>query len=319
MYIGVDVGGMSVKAGIVDESGKILFKHVVDTGADRTMPEIVHDMATMINDTVKLSGIPVSEISSIGMGIPGVSDQKTGKIVYCTNINLDNAPIADEIHKYLDLPVYLDNDANVAALAEYYALGGDMPCFVAVTLGTGVGGGVILDGKIFSGFNGIGAELGHIIINENGKECGCGAHGCWEAYASVTALISQTKEAMMSDKNSLMHQIVAGDLNAVNGKTAFDAAKQGDKTAQAVVETYLNHVGVGLASLINVFQPNIIAIGGAISKEGDYLLNPLKEYCSKNAYGTAFAPKTQLKIASLGNDAGIIGAAMLGKSIGVIR
>lgn len=313
MYVGVDVGGMSVKAGIVDDSGKILYKYSIETGADRTMPEIVHDMAAMIDKTIKDSGVPVSEISGIGLGIPGASDQEKGEIVYCTNINLDNAPIAAEIHKYLDVPVYLDNDANVAALAEYYALGGNMPCFVAITLGTGVGGGVIINGKIFSGSNGIGAELGHIIINENGKECGCGGHGCLEAYASVTALISQTKEAMAADKNSLMHQLTGGNLDAVNGKTAFDAAKQGDKTAQAVVDAYIEHVSIGLVSLINVFQPTVLAIGGAICKEGDYLLNPIKEYCDKYAYGTTFTAKPQIKIATLGNDAGIIGAAMLCK------
>lgn len=318
MYIGVDVGGMSVKAGIVDDSGKIIYKNSVETGADRTMPEILKDMVDLIVRTVKDSGIPESEFSSIGLGIPGASDQKEGKIVHCTNINLDNAPIADEIHKHLDLPVFLDNDANVAALAEYYAHGGDMSCFIAVTLGTGVGGGIILGGKIFSGFNGIGAELGHIIINEDGKKCSCGTNGCLEAYASVTALIAQTKEAMEKDKTSLMYQLVGGDLNAVTGKTAFAAAKQGDKTAQDVVDTYIKHVAVGITSFINIFQPEAIAIGGAISKEGDYLLNPIKEYCDKYAYATEFSSKPQLKIATLGNDAGIIGAAMLGKSNGVV-
>ena len=169
-----------------------------------------------------------------------------------------------------------------------------------------------VNGKIFSGFNGIASELGHIAINENGERCGCGRKGCWEAYASVSALIRQTKAAMGSDEKSLMHKIAyaSGD---VNGKTAFDAAKQGDKTALKVVEEYINHVSVGITNLINIFQPEMIAIGGAICKEGDYLINPIIEYCKRESYGADIAAMAEIKIASLGNDAGIIGAAMLGK------
>ncbi len=318
MNIGIDVGGMSIKAGIVDNSGKILYKETIPTGARRPMSEIVYDMGVLIDNVIKNSGISPAEISSVGIGIPGACNPNEGKVIRCSNINLADAPVVNEIQKHINVPVFLNNDANVAALAEYNHLGTNAKCLLAVTLGTGVGGGIILDGKIYSGFNGVAAELGHMVINEGGGKCGCGRNGCWEYYASVTGLIRQTKAAMENDKNSLMHLIVSGNIDQVNGKTAFDAAKQGDKTALDVVKTYINHVAVGITNLINIFQPEIIVIGGAICKEGDYLLNPIKEYCLAESYGASFTKTPEIKVASLGNDAGIIGASMLGKSNGVV-
>ncbi len=317
MNIGVDVGGMSIKAGIVDNSGKIIYKETIPTGAKREMHEIVNDMGLLIDNLIKKSGVFKDRISSVGFGIPGACNPSQGKVIRCSNINLAGAPVVSEVHKYINVPVFLNNDANVAAFAEYSSIGRQMECFIAVTLGTGIGGGIIINGKIYSGFNGVAGELGHITINENGEKCGCGRYGCWESYASVTALIRQTKAAMESDKKSLMHEIalVSGDIN---GKTAFDAAKQGDKTALKVVETYINHVSAGITNIINIFQPEMIVIGGAICKEGDYLLNPIIEYCRKESYGANIAEMAEIKIASLGNDAGIIGASMLGKSNGVV-
>ena len=315
MYIGVDVGGMSIKAGLVNDSGKILYKESVTTGARRPMPEILHDIGILVDRTIKNSGVPRGDIKIVGMGFPGACDSPNGLVIHCDNINLENAPIATEIHKYIDVPVFLDNDANVAALAEYYNLNKKMDCFITVTLGTGVGSGIIMNGRIFSGLNGFGAEIGHMVIKEGGEKCSCGRNGCWESYASVTALIRQTKTAMENNKNSLISSI--SSYNNVNGKTAFDAAKKGDNTAQEVVDNYIHHIATGVSNLIKIFQPEAIAIGGAISKEGDYLLNPLKKYCANEAYSSPFAKKTEIKIASLGNDAGIIGAAMLGRSNGV--
>ena len=318
MYIGIDIGGMSIKAGLVDNSCKIIHKEVIPTGPRRPMEEITRDIGLLVDTLIKNSNVNPDDISSIGIGVPGASDTDRGIIITCDNINLDNAPVAAEIKKYIDKPVFLNNDANVAGLAEYYNIGKDMECFIIVTLGTGVGGGIIMNGKIFSGFNGIGAELGHMVINENKKLCGCGRRGCWESYASVTALIAQTKEAMELDKESLMHEIAENNFDNVNGKTSFDAAKKGDKTALKVVDQYIHYIATGVANLINIFQPNAIAIGGAISKEGDYLLTPLKKYIYEEAYSTTFTEKPEIKAATLGNDAGIIGAAMLGRSNGVI-
>ena len=310
MYIGVDVGGMSIKAGIVDDSGKILYKDSVPTGPLRPQSEIVSDIVRLIENVVNNSDIDKHEILSVGVGLPGAYDSEKGKVIFCNNINLNNCCLSKEIQKYINIPVYLNNDANCAALAEYFNIGQKLKCFITVTLGTGIGGGIIIDGKIFSGFNGAGGEVGHMVIKDDTSLCNCGRSGCWEKFASVTALISQTKVAMQKDKNSVMHKISNGN---VTGKTAFDAAKQGDKTATDVVNNYFSYVATGITNLINIFQPDMIVIGGAISKEGDYLLNPIKEICLTKCYAAGLCENTKFKIASLGNDAGIIGAAMLGK------
>ena len=317
MYIGVDIGGMSMKAGVVDSSGKILYKDAVPTGAWRPSDEIVSDMGNLILNVINKSGINKSDITSIGIGIPGACNSKTGTVLFCNNMNLGGVNLAEAIKKFLDVPVFLNNDANVAALAEYYAVNKPLECMIMITLGTGVGGGIIIDGKIFSGFNGCAGEVGHMVIKDDGEKCNCGRTGCWESFASVTALIKQTKDSMQINRDSLMHEI-AGSYDNVTGKTAFDAAKQGDKAAVEVVNNFIRYVSAGIVNMVNIFQPDMLIIGGAISKEGDYLLKPIEEICKKESYAYGLCENTQFRIASLGNDAGIIGAAMLGKSNGVI-
>lgn len=312
MYIGIDLGGTNIKAGVVDENGTIIYKDSCPTGAGRPSNDILKDMADLAVDTVKKAGLTMDDIQSVGVGSPGSVDEENGVLIRAENLNFDHVPICAKISEYTGKKTYLGNDANVAALAEYYAQGKEMECFIAVTLGTGVGGGIVINGKLYTGFNGAAAEVGHMVTHAGGHRCNCGRSGCWEAYASVSALIRQTKASLAEDSTSLMYQAVDGDLSKVGGKTAFDAAKQGDAAAQKVVQTYLENVGIGIANLINVFQPDMIVIGGAISKEGDYLLNPVKEFCAKEAF-TQSGKVTELKIAGLGNDAGLIGAAFLGK------
>lgn len=312
MYIGIDLGGTNIAVGLVSEDGKIIHKDSVPTCAERSYQEIIKDMGMLANKVIKDGGATVDEIKSVGIGSPGSCDNKNGIVIYSNNIKFLNAPIRAELQKYIDKPIYVENDANVAALAEYSILNREMQCFIAVTLGTGVGGGMIINGKIFSGFNGAGGELGHTVITEDGEPCTCGRNGCWEAYASVTALIRQTKKAMAENPDSLMHK-VAAEEGKISGKTAFIAAKQGDEAGLKVVRAYTKHVSVGIANLINIFQPEMIVIGGGISKEGDYLLNPIKEFCKGQTYDKGGMPTTKVAIAQLGNDAGIIGAAFLGK------
>ena len=312
MYIGIDLGGTNIAVGLVSEDGKIIHKDSVPTGADRSYQEIIKDMGMLANKVIKDGGATVDEIKSVGIGSPGSCDNKKGMVIYANNINFLNTPIRAELQKYIDKPIYVENDANVAALAEYAILNREMQCFIAVTLGTGVGGGMIINGKIFSGFNGAGGELGHTVITEDGEPCTCGRNGCWEAYASVTALIRQTKKAMAENPDSLMHK-VAAEEGKISGKTAFIAAKKGDEAGVKVVRAYTRHVSVGIANLINIFQPEMIVIGGGISKEGDYILNPIKEFCKGQTYDKGGIPTTKVAIAQLGNDAGIIGAAFLGK------
>jgi len=309
MRIGIDLGGTTIKAGLVTEDGKILHKDAVPTGAQRNYTEILADMAKLAIKVCEDAGYSMDDITSIGIGSPGSCDAKNGVLIYANNINFQNVPVREEIQKYINKPVYLENDANVAAYAEYCLSGKKPECFVAITLGTGVGGGIIINGKIFSGHNGAGGELGHMVIKD-GIDCTCGRKGCWEAYASASALISQTKQAILENKDSVMNEIIGGNIDKVNGKTAFDAAKQGDKAALEVVKNYIEYVACGIVNVINIFQPEILVIGGGICNQGDYLLNPIKEYCEREVYGGT-SGDTSVEIAQLGNDAGIIGAALL--------
>ncbi len=312
MYIGIDLGGTNIAVGLVNEEGKILHKDSVPTNSSRPNEEILKDMAMLSIKVVKDAGYTMDDVKSVGVGSPGTCDDKNGVVLYANNLGFDHVPVREEIQKYIDKPVYIGNDANVAALAEYYASENKPETFVAITLGTGVGGGIVLGGKIHTGAGGGAGELGHIMLMHGGEQCSCGRKGCWEAYASATALKRQTRIAIAQNPDSIMNEMIEGNLNNVSGKTAFDAAKKGDTAGQAVVDKYIEYVAVGISDVINIFQPELIVIGGGICKEGDYLLNPIKEYCFKEKYGNDDKAVTEIAIAKLGNDAGIIGAALLG-------
>jgi len=311
MYIGIDLGGTGIKVGLVTKDCKILRTDHVPTNAGRHYSEIIADMAALAKKVVKDAGHSLDEIESVGIGSPGTADDKNGILVYSCNLNFDNVPMREEFQKHWNVPVHMGNDANCAAWGEFsYLNDPTIDDFVAITLGTGVGGGVIIDKKVYSGFNGAAVEIGHFQVRKDGVPCTCGRSGCWERYASVTALIRITKEKMEKCPDSIMH-IEAGKEGKVTGRTAFMAAKAGDVAAQEVVDDYITNVAEGIVSVINIFQPNKLVIGGAISKEGDYLLNPIQEFVQRFSY-VKNSPHTVISIASLGNDAGIIGAAMLG-------
>lgn len=310
-YIGIDLGGTNIAAGVVDENGKILAKDSTPTMAEREAEEIIADMAAVAKKVVADAGLEISDIKAIGVGCPGSVVNSTGTIAYANNIKMKNVPLADMLKSHINLPVNVENDANAAAFGEYAINGRGAKDFVFITLGTGVGGGVIIDGKIYRGFNGTGAELGHTTLVHDGEACTCGKNGCWEAYASVTALIRQTKRAIEKEPDGLMAKL-AKEEGKVSGRTAFDAAKQGDSLAKEVVDTYIGYVADGIVSMVNLFQPERMVIGGGISKEGDYILNPIKEYVKKYDYNK-YLEKTQIEIATLYNDAGIIGAALAAK------
>ena len=307
-YIGVDLGGTNIAVGLVNENAEIVNKESIKSRLPRPAEELLKDMAQLIIKVCSDAGISMDEVKSIGIGTPGSCDCANGVLVYANNLGYENVSFKDEIHKYIDKPVYIENDANVAALAEYIKKGRKMECFVAVTLGTGVGGGVIINGKIFSSFNGAGAELGHTVIVCDGEPCTCGRKGCLEAYASATALIRQTREEMEKSPESLMNEI--GKVK-VTGRTAFDAARQGDAAGKRVVDNYIRYVAEGITNIVNIFQPEELVIGGGVCNEGDYLLLPIIDYVKKNQY-VKNLKTTKISIAELGNDAGIIGAAMLG-------
>lgn len=307
-YIGIDLGGTNIAAGLVSKNGKILKSASLPTLKERHWSEIVKDMATLTKNILAESGHTIEEIAAVGIGCPGSIDKANGVVVYSNNIVMHNVPVAEEFRKYLDLPVFLENDANAAALGEYAAFGEGVDSFVFMTLGTGVGGGIILNGKVWSGFNGAGAEIGHQTLVFGGKECTCGRKGCLEAYASVTALIQQTREAMEAHPESIMNEWFE-KKGRISGRTAFECAKLGDPAAISVRDRYIEYVAEGICSIVNVLQPEILAIGGGISREGDTLLTPIKAYFVENDYNKHMK-KTDIRIAKLFGDAGIVGAAM---------
>ncbi|NLC69630.1 MAG: ROK family glucokinase [Clostridiaceae bacterium] len=311
-YIGIDLGGTNIAAGITDENGNIICKDSVPTGREREYGDIIKDMAMLSLALVKKSQIAMEDIKGIGIGAPGTPDTRNGILLYANNLKFKNVPMRTEMQKYIDLPVFIENDANCAALAESVAgAASDVENSITITLGTGIGGGIVIGRKVYSGFNGAAAEVGHISIVMDGKQCTCGRKGCWEAYGSAEALIEQAREAAKENPCSLVNELVDGDLSKVNAKIPFDAARHGDETAKKVVDRYIRYVAEGLTNLINVFTPQVVVIGGGISKEGEYLLKPLREHIYRDVYAKD-VPQTELRIAKLGNDAGIVGAAMLG-------
>ena len=317
-YIGVDLGGTNIAAGIVNSEFKIVKKGSVPTNvAGRTAEEIIKDMGALCDSLVKDAGLTFDDIEYVGIASPGAIDPVRGVVNYANNLPFSRFPIADTLKKFIPVKkVLVENDANAAAKGEGVAGAakgvGDV---VMITLGTGVGGGIIIDHKVYSGFNYAGAELGHIVIEYNGRQCSCGRKGCWEAYSSATGLINMTKEKLAECEAkgipTLMTDFVKEE-GKVSGKTAFAAMKKGDAPAKEVVDMYIGYLGCGLSNIINIFQPEILVIGGGICNEKHYLTDPLEKIIKEETYGNEAIKPTTLKIAELGNDAGIIGAAVLG-------
>lgn len=312
-YIGIDLGGTNIAGGLVTQEGKILIKKSIPTGCGRSAGEIVKDMADLAVRLAEEGGISWEEVSSVGIGVPGTANKETGVVEFANNLGFYDEPVVKMLQEHLPgKNILFDNDANAAAWGEYVAGSGKgTKNMIAVTLGTGVGGGIILNGELYEGVNYAAGELGHFVIDFNGKECNCGRRGCYEAYASATALIEQTKEAMKKNPSCALWKIVGGDLERTEGKTVFDGIAMGDEVANQIFERYIRYVGVGLVDLINIFQPELICIGGGISKAGEMLLAPLRSIIERESYTRTAKHQTKLVIASLDNDAGIIGAALL--------
>ncbi|MCM1114675.1 MAG: ROK family protein [Clostridium sp.] len=314
MYtIGVDLGGTNIVASVVNDSYSILATSKTKTNAPRSAEEIFDDIAMVVDEAIAKAGISKAEIDSLGLGTPGTVNGE-GIIEFANNLGFNNVPAKQMLIEKTGIEkVYIENDANCAALGEAYAgVGNGAKNFVAVTLGTGVGSGVIVDGKIVNGVNYAGGECGHMVIVVDGDQCSCGRKGCWEAYASATALIRQTKMAMEEYPDSYMHQLAKAE-GAVSGRTAFDAMRKGDIAGIKVVEQYIKYVSCGLINLVNALQPEIICVGGGICNEGETLMAPLRRYVQAERYSIHSKIQTKIVRAELGNDAGVIGAAILGK------
>lgn len=307
LYIGIDIGGMSAKGIVVNAQGEIICRDSIQTGniggallADR--------ICTLTENLIKISGKDRAEFVGVGMGCPGLIDSKNGVVVFAGNLGINNYPLADKVQKRINLPAKIVNDANAACLGEAkFGAGQKYDNAVFITLGTGVGGGVIIDGKLFEGFKSAGTELGHMVIVEGGLPCTCGRRGCFEAYSSASALIKKTKEAMESNPNSQMWQ--GYNLDTVNGKTAFDYPD--DDSAKEVIDWYVRYLACGLTNIANMFRPQIIMLGGGVSEQGERLLAPVRALVTKQIFaGVEYAPIEIVK-ATLGNGAGAYGAASL--------
>jgi glucokinase len=312
-YIGIDLGGTNIKAGVVNENYEIISKATTKTMLPRPAEEICADMAKVSLKAMEQAGLKLENIESIGIGTPGTANSETGIIEYSNNLGFLNLPVVELMQKHINKPFYVENDANAAAYGEFIAgAAKGANDAVCITLGTGVGGGIIINGKIYSGFNFAGAEIGHTVIDPNGPECTCGRKGCFEVFSSATGLVRMTKEAMLEDKASVMWQMNEED-GKVSARTAFNAMRAGDRAGKAVVDKYIRYLACGITNTINIFQPDILCIGGGVCNEGDPLLLPLKELVAKEIYTKNSAKNTEIVIAKLGNDAGIIGAAFLGQ------
>lgn len=306
MYIGIDIGGMSIKAGIVNEKGDILAKHAVPTPLTNN-EDFLNAMLEASKEAMKKADVTESYIKAIGIGAPGSCDREKGVLIEATNIPYKNADARKFFRENLaDVPVMVDNDANCAALGEFYKEE-NVSDFVFVTLGTGVGGGVIINKKLFVGSNGIGTELGHVVTHAGGRECGCGRKGCWEAYASVTGLINLTRE------NRHLIKSISPD-ETISGRTVFEYAKAGDEQARRVRDEWIEEVAIGITDMVNIFQPDKIVVGGAISKEGDVIMEPIRKYVNENCYKANGIKIPEVVASKIGGDAGIIGAAFLWKN-----
>ena len=313
-YVGIDLGGTNIKAGIVDETGKLLNKLSIKTFKERSMEEIIRDMADLSVDTIKDAGLEISDIEAIGIGSPGTPDNKDGLLVYSSNLPFRNAPMRKLIRDVIDLPVYIDNDANCAAMAEAVAgAAKGTKDSVTITLGTGVGAGVIANGRIYSGFNQAGSEFGHTVLVSGGIQCGCGRKGCFEQYASASALARMTLEAAEANPDSILKDVIA-EQGGSNAEVAFIAMRRGDKVAAEVIDTYTDYLSDGLANAINTFMPEVLVVGGGVCNEGDPLLIPLREKTMSKPYFGPGVKQTEIRLAQMGNDAGIVGAAMMGKA-----
>ncbi len=311
--IGIDLGGTGIKIGVVDEKYHIVARHSVPTRAERPYQDIVRDMADGTAHVMRMVGAGWDDCLSVGIGSPGVCDSQSGVVVFAGNLNFANVPVVEEMKKHMALPVFLSNDANCAALGEALAgAAAGTRYSVLVTLGTGVGGGIIIDGKIYTGANGAAGEIGHMVLTPEGELCTCGERGCLEAYASATALIRQAQHAAIRYPESLLNLMVEGDLNEITGKTVFLAAERGDAAAERVVAAYIGYLGAGLVSIVNIFRPEVVLIGGGVSHAGDALIGPLGVYVQQHSFAGQYVDAPPVRRATLGNDAGIIGAAMLG-------
>lgn len=313
--IGIDLGGTTMTAGLVDENYDIVGKITWATRLPRPAADLEKALADLCRAVARENKVAFSDVAYVGIGTPGSVNFNTGFVGFNTNFGYHDWNLGPDMEKLLGCKVYVENDANAAAYGEYIAGGAKgYKDAVIITLGTGIGSGIILNGKILRGFNFAAGEMGHTVIVKDGIQCTCGRRGCWERYASASALTRETKTAMEQHHDSLMWKIVP-DIDHVNAKTSFDAAEKGDELAKQVLASWMEYVGCGIANVINTFQPEVICIGGGVSNQGEVLLAPVRAYAEKETQGITSGNFPKICACTLRNDAGVIGAATLAGSI----
>ena len=313
MYrIGIDLGGTNIVVGLVEQDFRIVDKCSVKTQVPRSVESMTADMAQMARTLLERNRLLWQDVASVGVGVPGTANPENGHMEDANNLGFDDVPFLPLLAKKIPVPVHFGNDANVAAWGEYLTGGYQEDSFVMVTVGTGIGGGIILGGSLWPGINGAAAEFGHMTIDHDGDPCNCGRRGCFEAMASANALITQAREQMRKHPESLLWSLCGGNAAKVEAKTVFDGAAAGDETARELLDVYITYLAEGITNIINVFQPAVLCIGGGVSRAGEVLLRPLREEVARRVYSRNSKRNTRIELAKLDNDAGILGAALLG-------
>ncbi|MCR5491928.1 MAG: ROK family protein [Bacilli bacterium] len=312
LAIGIDIGGTSIKVGFVNEKGEIVHRFRLAVNHDIGQVRMMRDLGELVNQEIADAGLTAKDFIGVGVGCPGCINTVTGRCDFSGNLDWHDLDIVGMISSTVGLPTRVANDANAAMLGEaMFGAGKEYKNLILLTLGTGVGGGIYINGKLYEGNEGKGAEMGHMIVRMHGRKCTCGSHGCFETYASASALIADTKKAMLKHRDSKMWDYVHGDIDDVNGATAFECAKLGDEVAAEVVNTYEYYLAIGILNYCNIFRPDAVILGGGISGQREYLTRPIEEKLAARHYGFPMCPRVRVFVSELGNDAGILGAASL--------
>lgn len=314
MYIGVDLGGTNIVVGLVDDLGSLLTSLSCPTGRERGFEAVVADIISLSKEIMATDHVKKDPVKGIGIGIPGIADPETGVVISCVNLFWENVPLREALESALDLPVYIDNDATLAGLAEYeVGVMKSAKSGVFLTLGTGVGGGIIIDHQVMSGKHGIASEVGHMVVGDSDVPCNCGRKGCLETFASSTAIISYTRQHLKEHLDSVLHERSEGNLELIDGRMIFDAAKEGDDFALKAVHRLAHYLAIGIMNIVAVIDPEMFVLGGGIANAGEFLLEIVREELEKQKYFKA-VPVGSLCLAELKNDAGVLGGAFLAKS-----
>lgn len=311
LVIGVDLGGTKTATAAADLDGSLLSKVIKPTCPERGVDGVIETIVDSIKEAAASAGASKGDIRSVGIGSPGPIDPEAGTVVFAPNLLWHDVPIVSILESILDLPVCLENDANAAGLGEYrFGAGKGSKNMVYITVSTGVGGGIILDGKIYAGSFGMAGEVGHMTIVSDGPLCGCGNQGCLEALASGPAIARKAQACILHGEETIMTDMVSGKVEEITSKTVGEAAAAGDVLAREIVDKTGEYLGIGVANLINVINPDTVVIGGGVSNMGELLLEPVRRAAGRRGIKAAFE-KAGIVKAELASDAGLVGAVCL--------